>query len=134
PDGDLVLWTPRKELREALGQELKADAERRRDEEYRRLLYVALTRAEDRLYVCGWCDRDEAPRDGCWHRFVSDAMAGVGGVEPFDFGEAYDFWPGEGLRLSGEQSAPARPDGREAAAGVDGTALPGWARAQAPPA
>ena len=29
-------------------------------QEYRRLLYVALTRAEDRLYVCGW--RDQARR------------------------------------------------------------------------
>ena len=31
-------------------------------EEYRRLLYVAMTRAEDRLYVCGWKDRARRPR------------------------------------------------------------------------
>ena len=40
----------------------RARALRERDlQEYRRLLYVALTRAQDRLYVCGWQTR-ERPR------------------------------------------------------------------------
>src|SRR3546814_12073580 len=29
----------------------------------RRLLYVALTRAEDRLYICGWQTKNTAPAD-----------------------------------------------------------------------
>ena len=32
----------------------RSDAIKRQNQEYRRLLYVALTRAEDRLYICGW--------------------------------------------------------------------------------
>ena len=35
-------------------------------DEYHRLLYVALTRAEDRLYICGYAQRNK-PREGCWY-------------------------------------------------------------------
>ena len=42
---------------------------RRRMEEHNRLLYVALTRAEDRLVVCGWQTR-RALDDACWYRLV----------------------------------------------------------------
>ncbi len=39
----------------------------------------AMTRAEERLYVCGYQGRT-APKDGCWHRMISNALAGV--LEP----------------------------------------------------
>ena len=48
------LWAPRKELRCAAADRIRADGAQRRMEEHNRLLYVALTRAEDRLLVCGW--------------------------------------------------------------------------------
>src|SRR3546814_15300654 len=51
---DLPIWPPRRSFEEEVCAQARAEAERRRDEEYRRLLYVAMTRAEDRLYVCGW--------------------------------------------------------------------------------
>src|SRR5207244_10979611 len=35
-------------------------------QESQRLLYVALSRAQDRLYICGWQPRDQA-RDASWH-------------------------------------------------------------------
>ena len=38
-------------------------------EEHNRLLYVALTRAEDRLVVCGWQTR-RGLDDACWYRLV----------------------------------------------------------------
>lgn len=42
--------------------------------ERRRLLYVAMTRAEDRLYVVGWRQgRGRSP--GCWHELVEDGFA-----------------------------------------------------------
>ena len=40
----------------------RPESEQMRDREYRRLLYVAMTRAEDRLYVCGWQDQASAAR------------------------------------------------------------------------
>lgn len=41
--------------------------------EYRRLLYVALTRAEDELYVAGWRGSRE-PSDECWFQLIADAF------------------------------------------------------------
>ena len=35
-----------------------------RAREYRRLLYVAATRARDRLYVCGWQRKGRPPAPG----------------------------------------------------------------------
>src|SRR4029077_5458583 len=64
------IWSPRREVRCDAAQRLRDDAARRRMEEHNRLLYVALTRAEDRLLVCGWQTRrtlDEA----CWYRLVA---------------------------------------------------------------
>ncbi|PRX03432.1 UNVERIFIED_ORG: DNA helicase/exodeoxyribonuclease V subunit A [Martelella mediterranea] len=53
-----------------------ADIARREDEtkeEYRRLLYVAMTRAADRLVVAGYRGRTEVP--DCWHRLVWSALS-----------------------------------------------------------
>ena len=41
-------------------------------DEYRRLLYVGLTRAADRLLVCGAKGLNKAPQ-GCWHDLVLSA-------------------------------------------------------------
>jgi ATP-dependent helicase/nuclease subunit A len=45
--------------------------------EYRRLLYVALTRAKDRLYICGF-ENKNGVRDGCWYRLAEAAMTRIG--------------------------------------------------------
>ncbi|PTM96022.1 double-strand break repair helicase AddA [Mycoplana dimorpha] len=64
----LPAWLPAKALGNALSD---ADAERIRiqaEEEYRRLLYVAMTRAADRLIVCGYRGKRESK--GTWHEMV----------------------------------------------------------------
>ena len=53
-----------------------------RAREYRRLLYVALTRAEERLYICGWHNkrdtgnnkRDDTPKEESWYQIITHAM------------------------------------------------------------
>src|SRR5690606_35058050 len=45
----------------------------RAEEEYRRLLYVGMTRAEDRLIICGYRGARESGET--WHRLVEDALA-----------------------------------------------------------
>ena len=47
-------------------------------QEYRRLLYVAMTRAEERLYICGYYGKK--PDDGCWYHMI-DATLTAGMVE-----------------------------------------------------
>jgi ATP-dependent helicase/nuclease subunit A len=42
-------------------------------DEYRRLLYVAMTRAAERLIVCGTKGVNKVP-EGCWHQLVRDAL------------------------------------------------------------
>jgi ATP-dependent helicase/nuclease subunit A len=45
--------------------------------EYLRLLYVAMTRAEDRLYICGWHTGKNIPK-GCWHDIINENLATLG--------------------------------------------------------
>jgi ATP-dependent helicase/nuclease subunit A len=42
-------------------------------DEYRRLLYVAMTRAMDRLVVCG-AEGVQGPPSGCWWKLLSEAL------------------------------------------------------------
>jgi ATP-dependent helicase/nuclease subunit A len=80
-DGAAVpVFRPRKdELAEPLATQV-ARQERLEREEHWRLLYVALTRAEERLYVGGALtsrDRGVAP-EASWHRAVETALTGLG--------------------------------------------------------
>ena len=43
------------------------------DEEYRRLLYVAMTRAADLLFIAGYRGKTEVP--ACWHNIVWNALS-----------------------------------------------------------
>ena len=45
-------------------------------EEHNRLLYVALTRAEDRLVVCGWQTTTQR-RTRCWYSLVERGFAAL---------------------------------------------------------
>jgi ATP-dependent helicase/nuclease subunit A len=99
------LWAPRKELRSHAVQEAFEIPERKQREEHNRLLYVALTRAEDRLIVCGW-EPGKAMDDACWYRSVARGFERLSGCasEP-----AALPWEGSVLRFSTTQ--PAKPSG-----------------------
>lgn len=60
----------------------KETAHARALEEHRRLLYVALTRARDRLFICGFGGKrgkdDPAARGGTWHALTERAAAAIG--------------------------------------------------------
>src|SRR5690606_26585211 len=64
----------RADLGNAFSRGLAAEARRKAEEEYRRLLYVGMTRAEDRLAVCGYHGRD-GQKPGSWHAMVHEALA-----------------------------------------------------------
>ncbi len=101
---DVPLWAPRKELRCAAGDAFRDAAAARRLEEHNRLLYVALTRAEDRVLVCGWAPRKGVP-DRCWYSLVQRGFAALG-VTAEPFGP----WEGQVLRYATPQLAPPRPE------------------------
>ena len=127
-------------LKDALGEEVIAwrkgksfdpqlltaqlDQLRREEEhEHRRLLYVAMTRAEERLYVCGFKGRN-ALKDGCWHSMVTNALAS--GLE-----QAPAPWDANEMVLRGGEAAtlaaPAAP-----AVATPPSALPAWLLTPAP--
>jgi ATP-dependent helicase/nuclease subunit A len=129
----LPLWCPRRDLAVPYYSAERQALRARQLQEYRRLLYVALTRAQDRLYICGWQTR-EAPREVCWHGLCRTGLSEI--ATPFAFDTTAligaDGWSGEGLRLTGAQTAP--PVREPLAAPVRaGGLLPNWATEPPPP-
>jgi ATP-dependent helicase/nuclease subunit A len=73
PDSEAFVWIARKDFDSGRERAARMAANDLREAEYRRLLYVALTRAADALIVCGHEGEDRL-RDGCWYRLVRDAL------------------------------------------------------------
>jgi ATP-dependent helicase/nuclease subunit A len=68
---------------------VSAARDRQRQEaenEYRRLLYVAMTRAIERLIVCG-AEGERGPPPGCWWNLLADALRPLSVQEPADDGD-----------------------------------------------
>ncbi len=114
---DGVLFPGRADREDPVTREARAQARTAQEEEYRRLLYVAMTRAEDRLYVCGWQGRDTPPED-CWYALVRSGMKGLDGVEILAGPE------GEALVHAEPQTAPLPPPAEPVAAGDAPPPLP----------
>jgi ATP-dependent helicase/nuclease subunit A len=53
----------------------KAGVEHAEEQEHHRLLYVAMTRAEDRLYICGW-EGVKKREDNAWYDLIKDGIGG----------------------------------------------------------
>ena len=73
----LVFWQPKQALETDVCLAIKSNVIKSRDREYNRLLYVAMTRAEDRLYVCGWRTH-QGPPVTCWYQLIHTALAPIG--------------------------------------------------------
>ncbi|MFV3074772.1 double-strand break repair helicase AddA [Niveispirillum fermenti] len=133
PGPALPLYAPRRGMEDATAGARRAIANRRRDQEYRRLLYVALTRAEDRLIVCGWEQLRKTGGPGSWYRLVEGALEGLAEVRPFDFtGLSPAGWAGPGMVLHETQTAPVPPAPATTPVETAGIDLPAWALATAP--
>ena len=78
--GGVPLWKiePRREA--PARQAARAAAKIQRMMEYRRLLYVALTRPRDRLYVCGY-ETKNGREEGSWYDMVLAAMKALSAQE-----------------------------------------------------
>ncbi|HZP19393.1 MAG TPA: double-strand break repair helicase AddA [Bauldia sp.] len=93
-------------------------------QEYRRLLYVAMTRARDRLYVCG-TRKDRATDDaGGWYALIRDALADE--LTPVETPE------GAALEWRRAERKEARP-GKEQTDLKLPPVLPGWLSTPPPP-
>ncbi|WP_036554855.1 double-strand break repair helicase AddA [Nisaea denitrificans] len=110
----------------------KEGAERKRNEEYRRLLYVAMTRAEDRLYVGGWATKQRAP-EGNWYELIRNALSEMATPveDPVVSGSAGSDLPV--LRYETPQERTVEAKATEAAKVSEKPPLPLWALAQPAP-
>jgi len=119
------LWAPRKADDCPASAAARAERERASDHESLRLLYVALTRARDRLIICGAKTEPQyfraSWRDFVERGFASPAIAAEARVVTLESG-------GTALRYGPD---PVRA---EASAGAEATpfVLPAWARRLAP--
>ncbi|GAO38865.1 double-strand break repair helicase A [Sphingomonas changbaiensis NBRC 104936] len=124
-DEPLPLFRPRKdELAGSLADDL-AEAERKDREEHWRLLYVAMTRAEERLYVGGALGprAKGVPPEDSWYAAVERGLKALG-AEPLDDGR---------LEWAGRSPQPvARPKPAEKPVAPPSAPLPGWSRSPAP--
>jgi ATP-dependent helicase/nuclease subunit A len=69
------LWQPGKDDGSELTATIQAQFQQKAEEEYRRLLYVAMTRAEDKLIICGYANRNTGSIT-TWHKMVKDGLIG----------------------------------------------------------
>jgi len=131
----LPLWLADRDALPRTAETAVQKARLLREQEYRRLLYVAMTRASDRLYICGWRTK-RAPTSGNWHAMVAAGMADAG-AEKFVFDLKHrlgsDGWAGEGLRLTTPQTAKPKVEARRAGAPAGSALLPEWSWRAPPP-
>jgi ATP-dependent helicase/nuclease subunit A len=80
------LWRRGKDLANTAMRRFEEEVKRKAEEEYRRLLYVGMTRAEDRLIVCGY--HGVKQNTDTWHSMVLAAFQGQPGTEERDEPEA----------------------------------------------
>ncbi len=121
PGGDLAAWSPNKDLDCPAVASVRAERRERAGEEYRRLLYVAMTRAEERLYIAGHRGAREIPPES-WRVMIEVALL-EGAVEapaPWDAqARVHRFGPQEP-----ETEAPLVSEPQASAKAVE--APPGW--------
>ena len=139
-EGEAKLWLPRADDANEVARAWRSDARERSLEEQNRLLYVAMTRAEDRLYVGGWVGARKQDR-GCWYERIeaglrasseteidpdSPLSRGRAVTKPFDFTQALgdEGWSGDGYALVNE-GVIEEPEQQELAI-ADEAPLPDW--------
>ncbi|MFQ5564224.1 MAG: double-strand break repair helicase AddA [Parvularculaceae bacterium] len=111
----------------------RAEEKRRHFEEYRRLLYVAVTRARDRLYICGiesgpgkQDPRNKPVLEQSWHALAQSAFERLDGVAP-----AGALWDRDILRIDCAQTA-APEDKKESKPSPASAETPDWLFQEAP--
>ena len=77
----VLAWSPRMDLDPPAVADARALARAAAEEEHRRLLYVATTRAEERLYLAGFHGAN-GPQTGCWHEMIEAALGTGFNVHP----------------------------------------------------
>jgi len=84
---DRIVWAGRKAMDVRAVASARQTALAEAEHEYRRLLYVAMTRAADRLIVAG-CEGERGRPGGCWYDLVLDGLRDREGFHTVGEGDA----------------------------------------------
>jgi ATP-dependent helicase/nuclease subunit A len=115
-DEPAPLWSPRKSYDAALYASAMNILNARLEEEYRRLLYVALTRAEDRLYIAAASGKRAMPQN-CWQAMIEQGFLNHPQTQKLDDGT---------LRIYNKQTAVPDRLHKPGAQMAEHSPLPGW--------
>ncbi len=121
---DRLVWAGAKAGDVGPMSEARERARRAAQDEYRRLLYVAMTRAAQRLIICGTEGVNKKP-EGCWYDLVFDALSPLAVEQPADDGDGTVWrYQKSGLEAVAEETVPAVKS--------SASALPPWLTQNAP--
>ncbi|MEM7461640.1 MAG: double-strand break repair helicase AddA [Pseudomonadota bacterium] len=123
------VWVPESKFSVAQTDAELAIIRNKAEEEYRRLLYVAMTRAANRLIVCGWHGVKPIKHDH-WHSMVSRALENEASPVSSDGEFEYLVWhsPDRPIAREKQHKSPIE----EPAAPIEFTELPDWLVGEAP--
>ena len=119
------LWPVKGTSKVEAVQTAKAQVNIAETDERNRLLYVALTRARDRLYVAGF-EGAQAPPSSCWYNLIKEGLSGR--VQELTGRDGRTVW-----QLSSPQTVPPAAGKARADETAGAAPLPAWANTPAPP-
>ena len=129
----LPLWPGHRDNHTERVAALKEAADAGSAAENHRLLYVAMTRARDRLHVTGWergrkaKNAEHGRKPGSWYELIRPALGGMKDSETFDAPG------GEGRRVVSEQVAAPEPEDAGEQTASDRLDPESWMTAAPPP-
>jgi ATP-dependent helicase/nuclease subunit A len=123
--GKILAWSPRKDDDPDAVAQARQAARDEAENEHRRLLYVAMTRAEERLYISGFYRRNE-PSALCWGSMIAATRGDA-------FVEMPAFWDKDETIWRYQAPGEDGPFAERAVAPAPGpVALPAWLTTRAP--
>ena len=126
---DFIIWPGAAANESGRVAEARQKARDKANAEHRRLLYVALTRARDRLYIAGWDGQKKRPEE-CWYNILDRAFIRLANGSKSDIQDIEE--DGQSIRRLETAAETVAPDEKPARRKSDGIAgLPDWTR-QAP--
>jgi ATP-dependent helicase/nuclease subunit A len=118
---ELPIFCPRKDAHCEASRQFHGLMQGRGTEEHHRLLYVAMTRAEDRLIVCGWESGGPGSATPSWHELIGRGFDRL--AAPVE--ETPGNWPETRRVLVSPQRRRVR-GGQAVRRSADAVALPSW--------
>jgi ATP-dependent helicase/nuclease subunit A len=123
PSGALIWATAQSDDVGAMS-DARGQAQQEARDEYRRLLYVAMTRAKERLVIAGTQGRNKIA-DGCWYQLIDDALKGDCVTEKAGDGG------GDVQRYRKRTSPPETTERTPSSVAIAPTSAPNWLRSNA---